>query len=236
MLIRQGARLAHAIREVTFTPNVTRSADGSCAIKAGNTHILCTARLDTDDIGLHVSFGKLPTSEYPRISRESVASSFETRDIQKAIHQSVSVALGCDVLKKVGIYLDCDVLESEGAIKTSCVSGGFVAAALALSKWKTLLPSKLSLISPVAGISCGIIKGEMVIDLDHQEAEQAEVIGDFMCSSDEQIVGMDLNVQRYPVSLSVIEDMSKMALRGVKQILAAQKLCLSSNSMSVRGS
>ena len=180
MLIRQFARHEHALREVSFIPNVTRSADGSCVIKSGDTHILCTACFDLSQKGLNVEFGKLPGSEQPRIARERHQHSFETLDIQNTIYNSLAIAMDLDILQKVGLYVDCDVLQSAGSLKTSGVSGAFVAVALAFKKCigTTLFP-KLPLLNQVAGISCGFLKGSIVIDLDYQEAQQADVVGDF---------------------------------------------------------
>ena len=227
MLIRQFARHEHAIREVSFIPHVTHSADGSCVIKSGNTHILCTACLSVNSTGLHVEFGQLPGSEHPRVSRDAVRNSFETGNIENIVHQSLSLMLDADVLKKVGLHIDCDVLQSEGSIKSACVSGAYVAMAFALKKWtgSALFP-KLPVISQVAGISCGLIKGRMVLDLDHQEAMQADVVGDFVFSSDNQVVNIDVKAKQYAVPFEQIRDMEHMAVRGVAQILSAQKKCL----------
>ena len=228
MLIRQFARHEHAIREVSFVSHVTRSADGSCVIKAGNTHILCTACLDVNTTGLRVEFGQLPGSEHPRVSRDTVRTSFESQSIQKTVHQSLSLIMDSSVLNKVGLHIDCDVLQSEGSIKTACVSGGYVAMALALKKWSgSALFPKFPLISQVAGISCGLIKGRMVLDLDHQEANQADVLGDFVFTSDNQVVNIDINAKQYAVPFEQIRDMENMAVRGIAQILSAQKHCLS---------
>jgi ribonuclease PH len=227
MLIRQFARPGNSVREISFIPHVTRSADGSCVIKAGNTHVLCTASLDVSTTGLHVEFGQVPSAQHPRISRAEMLASFETQHIQNALQQSLSMALDVDVLSKVGLYLDCDVLQSEGGILSSCVSGGFVALALALKKWAgSSLISKMALVNQIAGISCGLIKGEMVLDLDQQESSQADVLGDFVFSSDEQVVDIHIKAQRYAVPFSQIHEMSNMALRGVRSILDAQKRCL----------
>jgi len=227
MLIRQFARHEHALREVSFIPNVTRSADGSCVIKSGDTHILCTACFDLNATGLHVEFGKLPGSEQPRIARERDHCSFETLSIQNTIYKSLTIALELDVLQKVGLFVDCDVLQSAGSIKTSSVSGAFVAVALAFKKCmgSTLFP-KLPLLNQVAGISCGFLKERIVIDLDYQEAQQADVVGDFIFSSDEQVVSIDITAQKYAVPFDQIHDMENMALRAVRQILEAQKRCL----------
>ncbi|MBM3631461.1 MAG: hypothetical protein FJX00_00505 [Alphaproteobacteria bacterium] len=227
MLIRQFARHEHAIREVSFISHVSPSADGSCVIKSGNTHILCTACLDMNTTGLHVEFGQLPGSEHPRRPRNDARNAFDSQSIEKTVHQSLSLMLDCDVLNKIGLYIDCDVLQSEGSLKTSCVSGGYVAMALALKKWagSSLFP-KMPLISQVVGISCGFIKGRMVLDLDHQEALQADVVGDFVFSSDHQVVSMDVRAKQYSVPFEQIRDMENMAVRGVAQILSAQKQCL----------
>ena len=227
MLIRQFARHEHAIREVSFISHVSPAADGSCVIKSGNTHILCTACSDMNTVGLHVEFGQLPGSEHPRRPRN--ATGFEGQSIQHAVFQSLSLTLDTDVLKKVGLYIDCDVLQSEGSLKTACVSGGYMAMALALKKWtgSSLFP-KMPLISQVAGISCGFIKGRMVLDLDHQEAMQADVVGDFVFTGDNQVVHVDIQAKQYAVPFEQVRDMENMAVRGVAQILSAQKQCLNS--------
>jgi ribonuclease PH len=227
MLIRQFARHEHAIREVSFISHVSPSADGSCVIKSGNTHILCTACLDMNATGLHVEFGQLPGSEHPRRPRNDTRHTFESQSIENTVHQSLSLMLDGDVLSKVGLFIDCDVLQSEGSLKTACVSGGYVAMALALKKWtgSTLFP-KMPLIGQVAGISCGFIKGRMVLDLDHQEAVQADVVGDFVFSSDHQVVAVDVRAKQYAVPFEQVRDMENMAVRGVAEILSAQKQCL----------
>ena len=227
MLIRQFARPGNSVREISFIPHVTRSADGSCVIKAGNTHVLCTASLDVGTTGLHVEFGQVPSAQHPRISRAEMLSSFETQHTQHAVRQSLTLAVDGDVLSKVGIYLDCDVLQSEGGIFSSCISGGFVAMALALKKWAgSAVVSKTPLVNQIAGISCGLIKGEMILDLDQQEAIESDVLGDFIFSSDDQVVGIHIKSQRYAVSFGQIHEMSNLALRGVRSILDAQKRCL----------
>jgi len=227
MLIRQFARPGYSVRDISFIPHVTRSADGSCVIKAGNTHVLCTACLDVTTTGLHVEFGQVPSARDPRISRAEMLASFETKNIEHIVYQSLSMALDADILTKVGLFLDCDVLQSEGGILSSCISGGFVAVALALKKWAgSAVVSKTALLNQVAGISCGLIKGEMVVDLDQQESSQADLIGDFVFSADEQVAGIHITAQHYAVPFSQINDMSNMALRGVRTILDAQKRCL----------
>jgi ribonuclease PH len=227
MLIRQFARHEHVIRDVSFVTDVTRSSDGSCVIKVGNTHILCTACLDMNIRGLHVEFGILPGATDSRTPRERGSADFHTQDIQNFVHQSLVTALDEDALKNFGVYLDCDVLQSEGSLKASCVSGGFVALALALKKWtgSALFP-KFPLIAQVAGISCGLVKGQLLLDLDQQEAPQADLIGDFVFTADEQIVAMDIATKRYGVPFSQINDITTMAVRGVRKILEAQKRCL----------
>jgi ribonuclease PH len=227
MLIRQFARNEHVIREISFVTDVTRSSDGSCVIKMGNTHILCTACLDMTIRGLHVEFGILPGATDSRTPRARSAADFETQDIQNFVHQSLVTTLDEDALKNFGVYLDCDVLQSEGSLKSACVSGGFVALALALKKWSgSALFPKFPLISQVAGISCGLVKGQLLLDLDHQESPQADLLGDFVFTSDDQIVAMDIATKRYGVPFGQISDITTMALRGVRKIMEVQKRCL----------
>lgn len=228
MLIRHAARQKYDLRDISFIPHVSRTADGSCVIKMGHTHVLCTALFEKDCSGnLAVEYGILPGATHPRSPRERGEIRYETQEIQEAIKQSLSVVVDLEALSGIGLKVDCDVLQAEGSLRAAAISGGFVATALALKK---LMPfnlfSRPPLIGQVASLSCGFVKGELILDLDSEEAGQADVIGDFVFNDDGQIINIFLKSQRFPATMAQVNKMAEVVLQEGRSILAAQKAVL----------
>jgi ribonuclease PH len=226
MLIRQAARREYDLRQVSFVPYVSFRADGSCISKIGNTHVFCTAMLKKGAPGISVECGILPAAVHPRRDRD-LASTYEILEIQDVVKQSLSQVLDWDYFADVAIKIDCDVLQSEGGIKSACVSGAYVALALALKKLTPFMFPRYPLLGQVAGISCGLIKGELILDLDQDEHFQANVVTDFSFNDDQQIVHFSVKTHNNPVLMSQVNKMADVALQGAKLIFEAQRSVLS---------
>ena len=227
MLIREAARRELDLRHVSFIPHVSFRADGSCIVKMGNTHVFCTATLAKGAPSISVECGILPAAMHHRKERE-LAPSYEIQEVQDVVKQSLSQVLDWDCFTDVSIKIDCDVLQSEGGIKSACISGAYVALALALKKLTPFMFLRYPLLGQVAGVSCGLIKGEIILDLNQDEIFQANVITDFSFNDDHHILNCSIQTQNNPVTMSQINRMADVALQGAKLIFEAQRSVLSS--------
>lgn len=225
MLIRQAARKESDIRNVSFVPHTSVFADGSCVAKMGNTQIFCTASLDDEIRGFHVEYSVLPSALHPRSARSP--ETLETLIIQDTIRRSLESITDIDALSDRGVRVDCHVLQAEGSLRPAAISGAYVAVALAFRKVAhSMLNAFLK--KQIAAISCGIIKGELILDLDQDEACQAEVMGDFVFDYEGNILGLYFKSHGITFPIERIVHISEMALRGARVIFSAQNQALSS--------
>ncbi|MCA2977064.1 MAG: ribonuclease PH [Myxococcaceae bacterium] len=174
-------------RPIVLTPHVNKHAEGSCQVEFGDTKVLVTCSVD-EKVPPHVfgtgagwvtaEYGMLPRSTHERSAREAARGKQggRTLEIQRLIGRSLRA---CVDLKAVGVRtftLDCDVIQADGGTRTASITGAFVALALALKKVQAKGKlSKLPVLTPVAAISVGVVKGQVAVDLDYDEDSSAEV-------------------------------------------------------------
>lgn len=225
MLIRQAARREYEMRDINFIPHVSRVSDGSCVAKVGHTQVMCMAAFDKNIKGIVVEAGILPGATIPRQIRG--VPSFQVLEIQAAVLENLKLAIDLDALTNIGLRIDCDVIQSEGSLQSAAISGAYVAAVLAFKKFIpfNVFP-KAPLISQIAAISCGIVKGEIILDLDHEEALQADLVCDFVFNDDGQILNICLQGQRTGTTMNLIDKMAETSLYGARSILDAQRKAL----------
>ncbi len=225
MLIRQAARQRHDLRNVSFIPHVSRAADGSCVVKMGHTHVLCTAVFQQGStIPLSVGYGILPGAIRPRRHQERNTVDQDILDTEECIHRVLSMVIDKQGLDNIGLLVDCDVLQADGALKAAAISGAFVAASLAFRKISPLnLFHRPPLIGLVTGLSCGIIKGEIIVDLDAEETEQADVVGDIIFNDDQQILDMHIAGRHFSATPPQIQKMMDIVLQEGRPLLEAQR-------------
>ncbi len=228
MLIRQGARNGHDLREISFIPHVSRAVDGSCVMKIGRTHVFCTALFEKNlQEKMSVEIGALPGSAFPRRARERETLSLETLDLQESLARSLMLVLDFEAFSDLGIRVDCDVLQDDGSIRSACISGASVALALAIQKVAHLnVFSHPPLLSQIAGISCGIVKGELIVDLDQEESCQADIIGEFVFNVEKKMLDLRMTGRRCPISMAQCNAIADIASKRVHSILEAQKTIL----------
>jgi ribonuclease PH len=228
MLIRQSVRREYDLREISFVPYVSWYTDGSCVAKIGKTHVLCTAIFEKGLNGLSVEFGVLPSATQPRTGRHELL--LHHQEIQDSIKQSLSLVLDLDMFNNIGLRIDCDVLQADGGLRSAAISGAYVATALALKKLIPLgLFDRSPLIGQVASLSCGIVKGTFILDLDREETEQADVIGDFTFNDDGQLVGIYVKSQRFAVPMVQVNKMADSAFVGMRHIFDNQKRAINTD-------
>lgn len=221
MLIRKGARRETALRDISFIPAVARYADGSCVVKAGHSQIFCTATFDKKDAAsegkLSVGYGALPCAFEIRQSRRALLEAPETQETQAFIARALNACIDWSVFNH-HIHVDCDVLQSEGSVKALAVSGAYAALALALRRRPQPFPLK----GPILGVSCGILKGHLILDLDYEEEHQADTQGTFVFSQAGHLLESHTTSLRNPIMPEQMAEMAKRAFQALQNIFALQ--------------
>ena len=179
-------------REISIQKNFVDNSDGSCLICFGKTKVICTAMIDNDVPGwlkgkgtgwVTAEYGMLPGSTTSRNRRESKVGkqTGRTTEIQRLIGRSLRSIIDLHSLGEKSIVVDCDVIQADGGTRTASITGGFVALSLAIKKYMNLNKSIPSPIKDyIAAISCGIVKNEVLVDLDYSEDSIAEVDANFV--------------------------------------------------------
>ncbi|MDE2500237.1 MAG: ribonuclease PH, partial [Alphaproteobacteria bacterium] len=176
--MRNQSRAADQLRSVSLEPGVAKHAEGSCLVKFGDTHVLVTASLEETAPSflrgsgkgwVTAEYGMLPRSTHERMRREAAVGkqSGRTQEIQRLIGRSLRAVIDPAALGERQIVVDCDVLQADGGTRTASITGGYVALAgcIAFMK-KTGMVTKPVIKDHVAAVSCGIVKGEAMLDLD----------------------------------------------------------------------
>ncbi|MBS1302456.1 ribonuclease PH [Loktanella sp. SALINAS62] len=189
--MRPSGRKTTQMRDVSIETNVTRHAEGSCMIRMGDTHVLCTASVDervpsfmkNSGLGwVTAEYGMLPRATHTRMRREAKnGQSGRTQEIQRLIGRSLRAGVDRVALGERQIQIDCDVIQADGGTRCASITGGWVALKLAVNQlMKAGLITADPLVDPVAAVSCGIYAGQEVLDLDYPEDSEAGVDGNFI--------------------------------------------------------
>ena len=200
MISRKNDRNYNSIREISLENNYSSYAEGSCMVKFGNTHILCTASVDekvpfwlrgSGKGWVTAEYGMLPRSTHIRMDREISKGkiSGRTQEIQRLIGRSLRSIIDLESLGEIQIKIDCDVIQADGGTRTASITGAWVAlhdaVKFLMSKGKV---SRNPITEQVAAISCGIVSGESLIDLDYSEDSTADVDANFVLTDSKKIV------------------------------------------------
>ncbi|MFN7037979.1 MAG: ribonuclease PH [Alphaproteobacteria bacterium] len=239
--MRLSGRLTDEIREIKIETDICAQAEGSCLIKFGNTHVICTATID-DNIPpflkgknkgwVTAEYGMLPRSTHQRMKREAAQGkqSGRTQEIQRLIGRSLRAVTDLNMLREKQLIIDCDVIQADGGTRTASITGGYVAMYLAFSKLvKKGVFSKLPLISEVAAISCGICNGVAVVDLDYEEDSTADVDANFVMTSSGSIIEIQASAERSPFNEDELGKMMQLAKVGIEQLIDIQRTALKIN-------
>ena len=227
------------LRDVSFEINVNIHAEGSCLVKFGNTHVLCTASIDektppwlrnSGKGWVTAEYGMLPRSTNTRIDREAARGkqSGRTQEIQRLIGRSLRSITNLEALGERQIKIDCDVIQADGGTRTASISGGFVALYMAVEKLKNNYNIQQNIIKNfVAAISVGIIDNKPCLDLNYKEDAAAQVDANFVICENDKISEIQVTGEEYFFSEDQYQDIYKLAKIGVDQIIAKQKNVLS---------
>ncbi|MCB2009290.1 MAG: ribonuclease PH [Geminicoccaceae bacterium] len=233
--MRPSGRAANELRAISIEPGFNRHAEGSCLIRFGDTHVLCTATVEervppflrNKGTGwVTAEYGMLPRSTHSRSPREAARGkqSGRTQEIQRLIGRSLRAVVDLERLGERQVTVDCDVLQADGGTRTASITGGYVAASIALQGLvdQGLLPG-LPIREAVAAVSCGIVGGEAVLDLDYVEDSGAEADANFVLSASGGIVEVQVTAEDHPILPSQLQAMQALAGEGVARLIDIQR-------------
>ncbi|MGC6475969.1 MAG: ribonuclease PH [Parvibaculales bacterium] len=235
---RPSGRSPAALRPVTIQTNISKHAEGSCLIEFGDTHVLCTASVETRvppwlrNSGkgwVTAEYGMLPRATGDRMRREAASGkqSGRTQEIQRLIGRSLRAVVDLALLGEHQISLDCDVIQADGGTRTASITGAYVALAQAID-W--MLAEKLIKTSPlldhVAALSCGIYKGVPVADLDYAEDSVADTDANFVMTGSGGLVEIQATAEAAPFSNDEFDALLKLARDGIADLVDLQKQAL----------
>lgn len=236
--MRPSGRKLNQMRDITIETGVTRHPEGSCLIKCGDTHVLCTASLEERvpaflrNTGLGwvtAEYGMLPRATHTRMRREAKnGQSGRTQEIQRLIGRSLRTGVDRVALGERQISIDCDVIQADGGTRCAAITGGWVALKLAVKK---LIASgdiqSDPLLDPVAAVSCGIYAGQSIVDLDYPEDSEAGVDGNFVMLGSGKLVEIQMSAEGSTFSRTQMDELMNLAESGISELVRAQKAATS---------
>lgn len=236
--MRPSGRLPDQLRLISFDMGYAKHAEGSCLAKFGDTHVLCTASLEervppflrNKGTGwITAEYGMLPRSTHTRTDREAARGkqSGRTQEIQRLIGRSLRSVVDLKALGERQITIDCDVLQADGGTRTTAISGAYVALYRALQKLveSGKLPT-FPLNHQVAAVSCGIVEGIPVLDLDYKEDSSAQADANFVLTDSGGIIEIQTTAEEKPFEENALFEMIRLARQGIGEILALQRAAL----------
>ena len=233
--MRPSGRNLDESRSIFIETNVTKHAEGSCLIKIGDTHVLCTATVEDrvppfvkgSGLGwVTAEYGMLPRSTGSRMRREAASGKQggRTVEIQRLIGRSLRAGVDRVALGERQITVDCDVIQADGGTRCASISGGWVALKLAVNKLlKEGIITTDPLISPIAAISCGIYAGQPVLDLDYAEDSEAGVDGNFIMMGSGSMIETQISAEGATYSRNQLNELMDLAIKGIGELIIAQQ-------------
>ncbi len=238
--MRPSKRAPDELRAVTFERNVTRYAEGSCLVKFGNTHVLCTASLEDKPPQwlrgqgrgwVTAEYAMLPRATHTRTRRESSSGkpSGRTQEIQRLVGRSLRAVVDLQQLGERQIVIDCDVLQADGGTRTASITGGWVALYDCL-RWmrQRSIIKEIPIKDHVAAISCGVSKGVAVLDLDYDEDSVAETDANFVMTGQGGLVEVQATAEGAIFTQEQLDAMLGLARKGIADLVALQKAAINS--------
>jgi ribonuclease PH len=226
------------MRPITLDPGVAKYAEGSCLAKFGDTQVLCTASVEervppflrgTGKGWVTAEYGMLPRSTTTRTDREATRGrqSGRTQEIQRLIGRSLRAVIDLTRLGERQIRIDCDVLQADGGTRTAAVTGSYVALHQACQRLVSAgLLTSLPLRDSVAAISCGVVAGSPVLDLDYAEDSQAETDANFVLTGTGGIVEIQATAEGAPFDDRLFAEMMQLARAGIAELTRHQRATL----------
>ncbi len=232
--MRRDGREPDQLRPVAIEPGFVRSATGSALIACGGTRVICTATVvdsvprwlqDQGRGWVTAEYGMLPASTGERRQREVARGRPDGRtvEIQRLIGRALRGVVDFERLGERTVWVDCDVLEADGGTRCAAITGGFTALQLALARLvEEGKVERVPLTGSVAAVSCGIVDGDALLDLDYPEDAQAEVDMNVVMTGDGGLVEVQATAERTPLSRASLDALLALASSGIARLRAAQ--------------
>ncbi|PZO67514.1 MAG: ribonuclease PH [Paracoccus denitrificans] len=233
--MRPSGRNLDQLRPISIETGVMRHAEGSCLIRCGDTHVLCSASIEdrpppflkgTGQGWVTAEYGMLPRATNTRNRREAASGKQggRTVEIQRLIGRALRAGIDRQALGERQIVIDCDVIQADGGTRCAAITGGWVALRLAVNK---LIAAKLVTSDPildhVAAISCGIYAGQPVLDLDYAEDSEAGTDGNFIMTGAGRLVEVQMSAEGAAFSRDEMNTLLDLAEGGIAQLVDLQK-------------
>ena len=229
-------RKNNELRKVEIITGYNPYAEGSCLIKFGNTHVLCTATVETtvppflrnSGTGwVTAEYGMLPRSTHSRMNRKKSAESGRTQEIQRLIGRSLRAVVDVNKLGENQVRIDCDVIQADGGTRTASITGAMVALKLAEAHMlKENIVTENFVVDSVSAISCGIVGGECVLDLDYEQDSSGEADANFVLTESGNIVEVQATAEEYAFPKEQFNTLFELAQLGCAELSKIQKQAL----------
>ncbi len=241
IVTKRKGRLNDQMRPIFLGLGFCKNAHGSCFVKYGDTHIVCTAIIEekvpyflkgSKEGWIHAEYGMLPCSGADRIERESVRGkqSGRTQEIQRLIARSLRSVVDLKALGERQVKIDCDVLQADGGTRTASITGAYIALFQALSRYRKI--NQFPITDQLAAVSCGIVDDDFYLDLNYDEDSNAQVDSNFVLTSSGKIVEIQSTAEKAPYPVEDFMKLLELAQKGCKEILEKQDEVLKSISGS----
>ncbi len=226
------------LRPIAFETDINLHAEGSCLVKFGNTHVICTASIDekiphwlknSGKGWVTAEYGMLPRSTNSRIDREAIRGkqSGRTQEIQRLIGRSLRAIVNLENIGERQIKVDCDVIQADGGTRTASISGGFIALYKAIEKLKKAYNINKPIIKEsVAAVSVGIINSQPYLDLNYEEDAKAQVDANFVICESNKIVEIQVSGEEYCFTNEQFQQIFTLSQTGILEIIKKQKEAL----------
>ena len=233
--MRPSKRAPDELRRVSLEPGAAKHAEGSCLVKFGDTHVLVTASLQEQPPPflkgsgkgwVTAEYGMLPRSTHERMRREAAQGkqSGRTLEIQRLVGRSLRAVVDLAAIGERQIVIDCDVIQADGGTRTASITGGFVALHQCLGFMKkTGMVTKPAIKDHVAAVSCGIWKGEPVLDLDYAEDSNAETDMNVVMNSGGAFVEVQGTAEGHAFRRHELDRLLDLASQGIARLHEAQQ-------------
>ncbi len=236
--MRPSKRALDELRPVTLERGIAKHAEGSCLVRFGETHVLCTASL-ADQVPswlrgggkgwVTAEYGMLPRATHERMRREATVGhqGGRTLEIQRLIGRSLRAVVDLKALGERQVTIDCDVLQADGGTRTAAITGAWVALhdALAWMRIRSMIGENV-LTDHVAAVSCGLVEGAAVLDLDYVEDSGAGTDANFVMTGSGGIVEIQGTAEGAPFSEADFSSLLQLARRGIAKLIDLQKLAV----------
>ena len=236
--MRASGRMATELRKIVLEAQVSKHAEGSCFAKFGDTHVLCTASID-DRVPpflrnsgrgwVTAEYGMLPRSTNSRTDREASRGrqTGRTQEIQRLIGRSLRSVVRLDAFGERQIRIDCDVVQADGGTRTASITGAYVALYKAFSHLANQgLVTTIPITDQVAAISCGLVDGEVLVDLDYGEDSTAQADANFVMTAKGGLVEVQATGETGPFSRQQLDQLLNCATKASEELYTVQRTAL----------